>query len=310
VTAVLVVTATTSAWQLSDGTSRTSSQNTGDVGIARWAVGAQRLTLSGTSVDWASPDLELAIPSVASLARGGAGDGATTTTAAGESAGNARPTDPAVTATSSVQDPGTAAGALAAGTASDTTLPTLPSSPPAGGITGTGTAAASVSLGGAISGATTVTTAPAGGSGSGGARTVEDELLAPAGSSAAGSSGTAASIATAEARLLELLNEARITAGLAPLSIDPSLQQAAHQWAQHLAGLGQLAHQELAPFVPPFRAIAENLVMAATAEEGHAMMAGSAGHMANVTNPAYTVVGIGVAVLGDGSVVVSQLYAG
>jgi uncharacterized protein YkwD len=314
VTAALVVTATTAAWQLSDGPQPVPGRATSAMDVAGHRAAHRRLTLSGTAIDWAAPDLEVAIPArPAALAprtiepagdreAGGAGGPATNGANSTVSATSAPPT--------TTLAPAGGLPALATPTL-DPTPSTLPLSPPAGvGAVAAGNGGALTGIGGGAG--STATTSPSGSGPSGGARSVDDVGLAPAAVPSGSSSATGGAVVpeVAEARLLELLNTARADSGVGPLAIDAQLRQAAQQAAQRMAASGQLEHQDLAVFTPPFRAAAENVAMAASPDEGHAMMMGSAGHVSNLANAAYRAVGIGVAVLADGSVAICQLYAG
>jgi uncharacterized protein YkwD len=117
---------------------------------------------------------------------------------------------------------------------------------------------------------------------------------------------------SAEQQLLESANQARAKAGVPPLSIDPGLSRAARTHAQQMESAQQLSHQfDGEPSLPQRLAAVtklqldqegENVALDndATGAQQHLML--SPPHRANLLNPAYNVVGLGVVRSGD------QLY--
>ena len=109
------------------------------------------------------------------------------------------------------------------------------------------------------------------------------------------------SAATAdESKLITLTNSVRASVGAAPLALDGTLSNIARGWAQVMAGNNAISHNpnyqgqvEAAGF--NWRRLAENVGMGPTVEIVHQALVNSPGHYANMTNPAYTMVGIGVA---------------
>jgi uncharacterized protein YkwD len=110
--------------------------------------------------------------------------------------------------------------------------------------------------------------------------------------------------AEAEQILLALANQARAEAGLAPLQSDQGLAKAARQHAETMAARQELSHQF--PGEPDLmqrlaansdlrvNQVAENVGQASDAQEVHEGFMGSPPHRANLLNPAYNSVGIGV----------------
>ncbi len=106
----------------------------------------------------------------------------------------------------------------------------------------------------------------------------------------------------AEERLLELLNEARRSAGLGVLVRDSIIDEVARQHSEDMLKRGYFAHETLEGVSPfdrmlqggvRFRTAAENLAMAPNAEIAHQGLMDSPGHRANILNPEFTRVGIG-----------------
>lgn len=113
----------------------------------------------------------------------------------------------------------------------------------------------------------------------------------------------------AEQRLLELANQARQQSGASPLTLDSGLSHAALIHAQAMLQAQQLSHQFPGELSLPQRlAIAtslqldqegENVALDYDADDGHQHLMLSPPHRANLLNPAYNVVGLGVVRSGD-----------
>jgi uncharacterized protein YkwD len=112
-----------------------------------------------------------------------------------------------------------------------------------------------------------------------------------------------------EQQLLALANESRKQAGAPPLALDSGLSQAARIHAQTMLEAQQLSHQfEGEPTLPQRLASAttlqldregENVAFDYDAEQGHQHLMLSPPHRANLLNPAFNVVGLGVVRSGD-----------
>jgi uncharacterized protein YkwD len=112
-----------------------------------------------------------------------------------------------------------------------------------------------------------------------------------------------------EEQLLALANQSRKQAGAPPLTLDPGLSQAARIHAQAMLAARQLSHQFDGEPSLPIRLAAttqlqidqegENVALDYDAEHGHEHLMLSPPHRANLLNPAYNVVGMGVIRNGD-----------
>jgi len=112
-----------------------------------------------------------------------------------------------------------------------------------------------------------------------------------------------------EQQLLEFANQARRKAGVMPLQIDAGLSQAARTHAQAMMDARQLSHRFSGELSLPQRLAAttllqldqegENVAFDYDAAQGHQHLMLSPPHRANLLNPAYNVVGLGVARDGD-----------
>ena len=113
----------------------------------------------------------------------------------------------------------------------------------------------------------------------------------------------------AEAVLLSLANQAREQAGAPPLTVDAGMSIAAQAHAERMSAVRQLSHQfDGEPSLPQRLATAthtqldqegENVAFDFDAERGHQHLMLSPPHRANLLNPAYNVVGLGVVHSGD-----------
>ncbi len=112
-----------------------------------------------------------------------------------------------------------------------------------------------------------------------------------------------------EQQLLSLANQSRKQAGAPPLQLDAGLSQAARIHAQAMLEARQLSHQfDGEPSLPirladrtdlQLEQEGENVALDYSAEGGHQHLMLSPPHRANLLNPAYNVVGLGVVRSGD-----------
>jgi uncharacterized protein YkwD len=113
----------------------------------------------------------------------------------------------------------------------------------------------------------------------------------------------------AEQQLLMLANQARQQAGAPALTLDSGLSQAARVHAQAMVEARELSHQFKGEPSLPQRLAAttnlqldqegENVALDYDAQHGHEHLMLSPPHRANLLNPAYNVVGLGVVRSGD-----------
>jgi len=113
----------------------------------------------------------------------------------------------------------------------------------------------------------------------------------------------------AEQRMIELANQSRMQAGLQALKYDSGLSRAARIHAQAMVATHQLSHQFDGEAALPQRLAAEtrlqldregeNVAFDYNADDGHKHLMLSPPHRANLLNPEYNVVGLGVAHSGD-----------
>jgi uncharacterized protein YkwD len=113
----------------------------------------------------------------------------------------------------------------------------------------------------------------------------------------------------AERHLLDLANQARAQAGAAPLTMDSGLSTAARAHAEAMFAARQLSHQLVGELSLPQRLAAatrtqldqegENVALDFDAPHAQLSFMLSPPHRANLLNPAYNVIGLGVVRKGD-----------
>lgn len=106
-----------------------------------------------------------------------------------------------------------------------------------------------------------------------------------------------------EAKMLEMVNVERVNQGLKPLQADPEIQVVARKHSRDMFARGYFAHltpEGKTPFDRmtrdhvQFLTAGENLALAQTLTIAHNGLMNSPGHRANILNPAYGRVGIGI----------------
>ena len=120
-----------------------------------------------------------------------------------------------------------------------------------------------------------------------------------------------------EIQMLNLVNEERAKAGLKPLRADPEMARVARNHSQDMFKRGYFAHENPDGQDPfdrmraanvKFRAAGENLALAQTLELAHTNLMNSPGHRANILNPSFGRLGIGVLDGGYYGLMVSQEF--
>ncbi|HZO28273.1 MAG TPA: CvpA family protein [Chloroflexota bacterium] len=110
--------------------------------------------------------------------------------------------------------------------------------------------------------------------------------------------------ADAETQMLTLVNRARAENGLEPVEVDPTIRDVARAYSTTMFQQGFFAHIDQNGATPfdrmraggaTFRAAGENLALAPTVQIAHDGLMNSPGHRANILNPRYRRIGIGVA---------------
>ncbi|HZS26220.1 MAG TPA: CAP domain-containing protein [Candidatus Angelobacter sp.] len=115
-------------------------------------------------------------------------------------------------------------------------------------------------------------------------------------------------LTSAESELYSLVNEERKSRNLPLFAIDDQLTNAARKHTWELARMGKLSHQfpdepdlktRLAQAGGKFDAVAENVAESDSVQNAHIELMHSPGHRANLLNPAYNAIGIGIVEKGE-----------
>lgn len=106
--------------------------------------------------------------------------------------------------------------------------------------------------------------------------------------------------ATQESELVARVNSLRGAQGLAPLQVDAQLSAVARQWAGQLAAAGQLSHNPNLEAMAPagWTSVGENVGYGSSVEEIEAMLVSDPPHLANLIDPGFQSIGVGVVDVG------------
>ena len=120
-----------------------------------------------------------------------------------------------------------------------------------------------------------------------------------------------------EAEMLRLVNEERIAHGLKPLEADPEMLEVARKHSADMFARGYFSHNTpdgKSPFDRMrsadvrFRTAGENLALAPTVQIAHTGLMNSPGHRANILQPKFGRVGIGILDGGRRGLMVTQNF--
>ena len=120
-----------------------------------------------------------------------------------------------------------------------------------------------------------------------------------------------------EAQMLALVNRERAAAGLRPLAPDPEMTEVARKHSADMFARGYFAHQTpegLSPFDRMtgagvgYRTAGENLALAPTLHVAHTGLMNSPGHRANILQPNFGRLGIGILDGGRRGLMVTQNF--
>lgn len=121
----------------------------------------------------------------------------------------------------------------------------------------------------------------------------------------------------AEAQMLSLLNEERVSIGLAPLTLDPRLVPVARAHSEEMFRLRYFGHQSPTKGSPfdridaagiKYSRAGENLAYAQSVTVAHRGLMASQGHRENILRPEFTRIGIGVISAGPYGRMFTQVF--
>jgi uncharacterized protein YkwD len=120
-----------------------------------------------------------------------------------------------------------------------------------------------------------------------------------------------------EQQMLDMVNHERVSRGLKPLVLDPELVPVARAHSADMFERGYFSHytpegkdpfQRMKDAGVKYRTAGENLALAPTLEIAHTGLMNSPGHRANILNPNFGRVGIGILSGGRRGIMVSQEF--
>ena len=108
----------------------------------------------------------------------------------------------------------------------------------------------------------------------------------------------------------QAINQLRAQNHVAALRWNDDVYPKAQAWSEHMADEGRLSHSTLSDGVPAgWHTIGENVAYASTMAKAISSLEASAPHRANMLNPAFTTVAVGV-VARNGTVWVTEVFVG
>ncbi len=115
------------------------------------------------------------------------------------------------------------------------------------------------------------------------------------------SANSASAQATEEASFVAAINNVRSSAGLPALTIHGELTSLSRTWAQNMANAGQISHASpiSAGLTAPWLKLGENVGVGPSVTALMDAFVASPGHYANLVDPEFTHVGVGVVWVGD-----------
>lgn len=110
---------------------------------------------------------------------------------------------------------------------------------------------------------------------------------------------------------LARVNSLRASVGVGPLTLDPNLSSLAQAWAQHMADAGAISHAPdlSAGVTSAWTKLGENVGSGPDTAHIFNAFVKSAGHYANLVDPAFTNIGIGVVWVGNTQYTVHRFMA-
>ena len=111
-----------------------------------------------------------------------------------------------------------------------------------------------------------------------------------------------------EAAFVTKVNELRATKGLAPLQVNANLTEKARAWSAGMAAAGKIWHSTLSDGVTEdWKKLGENVGMGGSVDGLHRAFVNSPGHYANLVEPVFSHVGIGI-VMNGSTIYVTEVF--
>ncbi len=128
-----------------------------------------------------------------------------------------------------------------------------------------------------------------------------------------------AGLTAAEQQMLNLVNQERAKAGLKPLQADAQLTKLARMKSQDMINRGYFDHNSptygspfdmMKSYGVSYRTAGENIAGNRSVQAAHTALMNSSGHRANILNPNYTHIGIGIVEGGPYGMMFTQMFVG
>jgi uncharacterized YkwD family protein len=112
-----------------------------------------------------------------------------------------------------------------------------------------------------------------------------------------------AGLSAEEQQMVNLINQERAKAGVAPLKVDLRLVQSARLKSKDMIENNYFSHTSptlggfaalIRKYAPDYRYLGENLAGNRSVQAAHTALMNSSGHRKNILNPNYTSIGIGI----------------
>jgi len=112
----------------------------------------------------------------------------------------------------------------------------------------------------------------------------------------------------AESDFIARTNALRSSKGLPTLSVNGTLSAKARAWAEHMAAVGAISHSNLPDGAPSeWHRLGENVGRGPSVDAIHNALVASPEHYANLTDPGFQSIGVGV-VNANGTIFVSEVF--
>jgi len=112
----------------------------------------------------------------------------------------------------------------------------------------------------------------------------------------------------AEGDFIARTNALRASKGLGGLSVNGTLAAKARNWAEHMAAVGAISHSNLSDGAPPeWQRLGENVGRGPSVDAIHNALVASPDHYANLTDPGFQSIGVGV-VNANGTYYVAEVF--
>ena len=114
---------------------------------------------------------------------------------------------------------------------------------------------------------------------------------------------------SAEADFVARINEVRAQNGAGPLSVDDQLVAVARTWTDTMVAAGDISHNpNLSGLITDWHHIGENVGMGPNIDSLETAFVNSPHHFANMVDPTFTRIGVGVSMAPDGTMFVTEDY--